>query len=638
MIYSNTAGGRFNVQLGGLTPGTEHDQLKVNGTANLAGTRFVDFLNGFVPSVGNSFTVMTYTAHSGSFSGVVAPPGITLQPAYYPTHLVLNAVTVTQVPPFIITQPTNLTVKEGLTATFRVVAGGTPTLTYQWQMNSTDLPGATSDTLVIPNVAVSHAGSYRVIVSNLGGFTNSVNALLLVEPGFSTVEIDIGVTNALTGVSFFNGYLGAAIGSNGVMRITRDGGSTWTAVDTGMTTVADVQFVGGAIYIVGSGPHTICVSYDGGVTWQPAYSGPQRLTRRRFYSPNYGVAVGEGGAVVVWDGSTWTPYTVDPGVDLWSLDFCGGVPVAVGDAGRVYAFTGTNWVLRSTVVSLATLNDVRFCGRGGTGFAVGRGGVIYRTTDCGLSWEPYNNMLYGGSLNSITFGDCNTWWLAGDDGTLLFSSDGGATWGAIYTGTTNRITSVIFRDGVGYYVDDGGHIHRFLYGPIPSNPPPVVSLITPPNRFTNYLCVPLKLEALASDPNGFVTNVEFFAGPVLLGARTLPPYRTLWENEVPGEFTLTAVALDNLGARAVSAPVTVLGVPPPLHVLTLGGFTSNRVFRICMNGEAGRDYDVHASTNLAGWGAIGRMFATNGIWEYWDTSATNYAHRFYRAQQVPAGP
>jgi hypothetical protein len=32
------------------------------------------------------------------------------------------------------------------------------------------------------------------------------------------------------------------------------------------------------------------------------------------------------------------------------------------------------------------------------------------------------------------------------------------------------------------------------------------------------------------------------------------------------------------------------------------------------------------------------MFATNGIWEYWDTSATNYAHRFYRAQQVPAGP
>jgi hypothetical protein len=300
MIYSNTAAGRFNVQLGGHIPDVDHDQLKLNGTANLAGTLNVELLNSFVPQVGNSFTVMTYTARSGAFANVAAPEGITLQPVYFPTYLVLNAVEVIPVPPYLVSQPTNMTIRAGLTATFHVVAGGSPNLQYQWQMNSTNLPGATSDTLIIPNVTVTNAGSYRVFVSNSGGFTNSVSALLLVEPGMSTVEITTGATNALTGVSFLNGLNGAIIGSGGWLQITHNGGVNWQVVNTGMTEITDVQFVSGAIFIVGAGPHTICVSYDGGLTWSAAYQGPERIRRMRFRSPTYGLAVGEGGAVLVW--------------------------------------------------------------------------------------------------------------------------------------------------------------------------------------------------------------------------------------------------------------------------------------------------------------------------------------------------
>src|SRR5262249_36899387 len=157
----------LHLELGGLIPGTTHDQVRVSGQANLSGTLDVEFINGFLPAPGNSFTVMTYTARSGTFAGLTTPPGITLQAAYFPTHLVLNAVTVTQVPPFIITQPTNLILQAGLTATFRVVAGGTPALNYQWQLNGTNLPGAMSDTLVIPGVTLANAGSYRVLISNL---------------------------------------------------------------------------------------------------------------------------------------------------------------------------------------------------------------------------------------------------------------------------------------------------------------------------------------------------------------------------------------------------------------------------------------------------------------------------------------
>jgi photosystem II stability/assembly factor-like uncharacterized protein len=638
-VYSNTASGRLNLQLGGLIPGAEHDQLRVNGQANLSGTINVDFLNGFVPMAGNSFTVMTYTARSGQFSGIVSPPGITLQAAYFPTHLVLNAVTVTQVPPFIITQPTNVVVKEGLTASFRVVAGGTPTLNYQWQLNGTNLPGATGDVLVIPNVTVTNAGAYRVLVSNLGGFTNSVNALLIVEPGFKTVELESGVTNALSGVSFFNGLNGAIVGRDGAMRVTRDGGATWTTVNTGMTNITDVQFIGGAIYLVGGGAHTICVSYDGGQTWSAAYTGPERLRRVRFASPTYGFAVGDDGAVVVWDGSSWTPMDTPIDVRLLSLDFCGGIPVAVGEAGQIWRFEGTNWILRHTEVNLATFNDVRFCGNGSVGLAVGAGAVIYQTTDCGLSWSLYDNPAFGLDLHSITFGDCGHWWIAGDDGTMLFSDNGGATWGIIYTGATNRITSVVFIDGVGYYVDDGGHIHRFFYAPIPFNPPPVVAFIASTNRFTNFACAPFPLHAVATDPNGFVASVEFLANSQPFARDVLAPYRTAWTNDVLGEFSLTAVATDNQGAQGVSDPITVVVIKPPLHVLTLGGMTTNRLFKCCLNGEPGRDYEVYAHTNVESpfvtWELLGLMTHTNDILVFIDADTTNHARRFYRARQAP---
>ena len=55
-------------------------------------------------------------------------------------------------------------------------------------------------------------------------------------------------------------------------------------------------------------------------------------------------------------------------------------------------------------------------------------------------------------------------------------------------------------------------------------------------------------------------------------------------------------------------------------------------------GEAGKNYDVLASTNvqtpLASWVNIGVMESlTNGPLRYRDTDATNLVRRFYRARQ-----
>jgi len=91
-------------------------------------------------------------------------------------------------PPQITSQPPDKWVMAGQTASFSVTANGDSPLTYRWQrsgLNLTDdgrITGTQSSTLQIARCSTSDAGSYRVLVSNSYGTTNSRNALLTVAP------------------------------------------------------------------------------------------------------------------------------------------------------------------------------------------------------------------------------------------------------------------------------------------------------------------------------------------------------------------------------------------------------------------------------------------------------------------------
>jgi hypothetical protein len=86
------------------------------------------------------------------------------------------------VAPVIVSQPTNRTVTVGDTATFIVTANGTAPLSYQWQLNTTILPGQTNSSLILANVQTNDAGNYSVLVTNIAGSILSSNALLTVTP------------------------------------------------------------------------------------------------------------------------------------------------------------------------------------------------------------------------------------------------------------------------------------------------------------------------------------------------------------------------------------------------------------------------------------------------------------------------
>ena len=89
--------------------------------------------------------------------------------------------------PTITTQPANVTACLGSTATFSVVAAGSPAPTfYQWQVSTAAVPAFTNilvgsfatPTLVLPNVdATMNGNRYRVVITNTCGQTITTNGL-----------------------------------------------------------------------------------------------------------------------------------------------------------------------------------------------------------------------------------------------------------------------------------------------------------------------------------------------------------------------------------------------------------------------------------------------------------------------------
>lgn len=120
--------------------------------------------------------------------------------------------------------------------------------------------------------------------------------------------------------------------------------------------------------------------------------------------------------------------------------------------------------------------------------------------------------------------------------------------------------------------------------PSPTNIPPMVRIIGPANGAIFFAPVNIPISAVAGDPDGTVTSVEFFAGARDLGPGTLDTcvtptsgcvgcptptpiciYSLVWSNAPVGIWALTTVATDNGGAISTSAPVNICVLPssPP---------------------------------------------------------------------------
>lgn len=87
---------------------------------------------------------------------------------------------------------------------------------------------------------------------------------------------------------------------------------------------------------------------------------------------------------------------------------------------------------------------------------------------------------------------------------------------------------------------------------------PVVA-ITSPESGSVRVNSSMKLRAAASDPDGLIASVQFFANGTSLAAPiTAYPYEMQWKPTAEGVYRITAVAVDDTGAAATSPTVVVV--------------------------------------------------------------------------------
>src|ERR1017187_1123775 len=162
----------FSVSAGGTSP--LRYRWKFNGTNISNATNAVLTLTNIqASSTGNYLVVVTNTV--GSVTSTVA--ALTLY-----------------LPPAITNQPQSQALVLGQTATFAVAASGTAPFSYQWIVNSTNIPSTTNVSLTLTNVQTTDAASYKVVITNIAGSATSTVATLTVyvPPTITTQPQSVG--------------------------------------------------------------------------------------------------------------------------------------------------------------------------------------------------------------------------------------------------------------------------------------------------------------------------------------------------------------------------------------------------------------------------------------------------------------
>jgi len=156
-----------------------------------------------------------------------------------------------------------------------------------------------------------------------------------------------------------------------------------------------------------------------------------------------GWAVGNQGLVLKTGngGKSWEKVALNLRDDLNDITFIEREGWIVGGEGLILhsADGGESWVKQDSGLEISLL-AVKFLDRG-RGFVIGESGAALKTEDGGRTWEALDldwvmivpdSLLEKGviapNLYDIYFSNNTYGWIVGDNGVVLFSSDGGKEW------------------------------------------------------------------------------------------------------------------------------------------------------------------------------------------------------------------
>jgi len=301
----------------------------------------------------------------------------------------------------------------------------------------------------------------------------------------------------LHAVYFLDINRGWAVGGDGALLATTDGGRTWHKQPRPtQDALLDVYFSSAevgwlvcerSIYLLRTKDEPrayLLKTVDGGATWtRVEVTGQEvdvRLVRILFADDERGWVFGEEGALYVTrdGGASWSRQRVPTrhlllgGVFLNQLQ---GWLVGAGATVLQTTNSGETWRAGGPVVTTggpaARLNGVSFVD-GRRGWAVGSGGLVLATTDGGRSWRAQTSNV-AADLFDVKFFDAAEGWAVGAEGTVIHTTDGGRNWQSEKSDTAHPLERLCFVGRTrGWAVGFGGTI--IAYGPATNSAPPEI--------------------------------------------------------------------------------------------------------------------------------------------------------------------
>ena len=259
-----------------------------------------------------------------------------------------------------------------------------------------------------------------------------------------------GVEGHLQDVEFIDAMNGWAVGSQGLILQTTDGGKTWTKKEIEMERPFDfwnVYFRDENVGFITGVRGAIFKTKDGGKTWESKTAINEGRTDR------------EGNPAVLRRRLT----------DTWMLDEQAGFMIGENDTFIKTADGGESWLGTGKRVAVgSTRNNFEsiYFVSPTLGWIVGSFGTIMRTTDGGETWEKQDAGI-DNNLKGLDFVDEKMGWISGQEGVILHTQDGGTTWTKQKTGSYDSLFDIDFVDaqtgwavgdfGTLLHTTDGGH-------------------------------------------------------------------------------------------------------------------------------------------------------------------------------------
>ena len=510
------------------------------------------------------------------------------------------AVTITvaaaAVPPGIVTPPISQTVFAGANVNFTVSASGTPPLSYQWRKNTVNIAGATTSSLSLASVTATNAGSYQAVVTNTAGTATSATATLVVNPAPVAPAITMQPVSQSVNAGANISFTVAASGTAPLSYQWRKGGTpiagaTTTALNLTAVTTAD------------AGSYSALVTNVAGsaTSANAMLTVTQTMVIVSLTNPTNGAAFAAPATFSL--SASATPAAAITGVSFFqgstSLGTLTAAPytfnvVNLGAGSYTYTAQATS---ASGTTTSAPLHITVTAPPPPTGPAV----VTITATDPNASEVGPDPGTFRVARTGPTTNALTVYYLIGGtaingqdylsitDRVTLAASSASASITVLPildTETPAELSDTVILQLAGapagqpaYTVGSPSNAVVTIAESLGTNAPPVVRIIAPRNGAAFRARADIMLAARASDPDGSVTNVEFFAnttdlGPGVLVTRTGDDresddedgrtsrgggsfYLFDWHRVPAGRYVITAVATDNQGTTTISTRVTI---------------------------------------------------------------------------------